>query len=223
MYASMAYVSIDLKVLAFGLIQTVFRCKTMCPRKESNNPRKFSHNRFEMHETHEEHAIMLWVCPFLPSAAEHRKPGFEAWKPWTCLGTCCLRESAATNRPSQTCEQVLPTATSVVKPASASECGSFGEIVVGFPRKICERSRERWPSLCKAMARSQQRPLSWCNKSQTYYSFDSSHFPWALPLPLRLLRLPPPPPRTATTTVLASICHYSFLLKLPVLRLMRQR
>ena len=36
----------------------------------------------------------------LPSAAEHPKPGFEAWKPWTCVGTCCLSASAARNRPS---------------------------------------------------------------------------------------------------------------------------
>ena len=65
-------------------------------------------------------------------------PEPSASKPWTRVGTCCLSNAAATHRPRQACEQVLPAAMSVVKPASTSECVGVGEIIVGFPRKAAQ-------------------------------------------------------------------------------------
>ena len=40
--------------------------------------RDFFRNRLGTRETPQEHAIMLWVYPSLPSVAVHPQPGFEA-------------------------------------------------------------------------------------------------------------------------------------------------
>ena len=60
--------------------------------------------------------------------------------------------------------------------AYSSECctTSLSVRVWQFWGNRCRFRREGRPSLCKAMARLQQPPLSWCNKSQNYYYYYSS-------------------------------------------------
>ena len=131
-------------------------------------------------------------------------PEPSASKPWTRVGTCCLSNAAATHRPRQACEQVLPAAMSVVKPASTSECVGVGEIIVGFPRKAAQLLQGHGSTTTATTILVYRRPTTTTTPAATTTTTSCSPFstflrrqqlpPPLLPILLLLLLLLLPPP-----------------------------